>query len=446
MDSTDIQRELFETFMESQYWPREQIEEYQRKRLQRLLRHARSHVPFYRDRLAGVVDDSGRVDWSQWDKIPILTRADLVSHGREIESTALPTGHGAIIRSATSGSTGVPLSVAMSVYANIASQAALHRGQSWHELDWSKDVLFYTEERPESGVWPSVEIGNAWGPPWMEAATGRFLRFNGDTPPPNILAYLAEHGRVAYLSCRAKVAQVLALESERLHEPAKLSAVFAFSTAAHDDEHEDIRRAFGAKVLSLYSSKEAHMMGYQCPHGDHLHINEEIVRIELLDEDGTPVPPGTIGRVVVTNLFNWAQPIIRYAQDDLAIEGERCVCGRTLRVLSKVIGRVTDMFRFPDGTSVAFALPENIKRELRIKSWQVAQVGPLEIEVRYAPDTGDGGIDESALATAVRRRSHPDIRVTFRRTTDFIPSDGGKFAEYINEFARGLRRDRASAG
>ena len=148
MDSTDIQRELFETFMESQYWPREQIEEYQRKRLQRLLRHARSHVPFYRDRLAGVVDDSGRVDWSQWDKIPILTRADLVSHGREIESTALPTGHGAIIRSATSGSTGVPLSVAMSVYANIASQAALHRGQSWHELDWSKDVLFYTEERP----------------------------------------------------------------------------------------------------------------------------------------------------------------------------------------------------------------------------------------------------------------------------------------------------------
>jgi phenylacetate-CoA ligase len=434
MDSTDVQRELFETFMESQYWPREQIEEYQRKRLQRLLRHARSHVPFYRDRLADVVDDAGRVDWSRWDDVPILTRADIMAHGQDMVSTLLPPGHGRATSSTTSGSTGAPISVLTSGYASLAARAARFRNESWHGLNWSKDVLFYTEERDNSGVWPNVEVRRNWGPEWLPQSTGRHLRFNGDTSPSNILEFIASQG-IRYLSCRAKVAQVLAIECERLGLSASLDAVLAFSTATHEDEREDISRVFGAKVLSFYSSKEAQLIAYQCPAGDHLHINEELALVELLGDDGRPVAPRSLGRVVVTNLFNWAQPLIRYEQGDLAVEGEPCSCGRTLRVLERIAGRVTDMFRFPDGSAVAFALPENTKRQFNIKAWQVAQIGPLHLEVRYQPMVAEA-TDEIAIATAVRARTHPDASITFKQTDDFLHGSGKKFSEYVNEYLR----------
>lgn len=428
----DVERELFDTFMESQYWPRDRIESYQRQRLARLVRHARDHTPFYRERLDGLFDSRGEIDWSNWGAVPLLTRQDMMEHGDALRSSALPPGHGALGYASTSGSTGAPLTVFSSSLSGRVGLAALHRAQSWHGLDWSRDLLFWTEERPDSGVWPEVETGSVWGPGWLPQSTGRRLRFNGDTPAENILDFIAAHDDIRYLSCRSKVAQVLALESERLGRPVRLDAVFAFSTAVHEDEREDVARAFGASILSLYSSKEAHLMAYQCPTGRHLHIAEEGVLIELLDEAGQPVPRGAVGRVVVTSLFNWAQPLIRYVQGDLAVEGDSCSCGRSLRVLDRIAGRVTDMFRFPDGRVVAFALPENTKRDLNIRTWQVAQVGPLQLEIRYNP-IAVGATDEAAIAKAVRDRTHPEVGISFRQTDDFLPADGRKFAEYVNE-------------
>jgi phenylacetate-CoA ligase len=435
MNPDDIERELFETFAESQYWPREKIEEYQRQRLGRLVRHARDHVPFYKDRLNCLFDRNGDIDWSRWTDVPVLTRQDVIDNGEALRSLAMPVGHGKVSRATTSGSTGEPLTVYASSLAYASNMAALHRSQSWHGVDWSRDILFWTEER-ETGIWPTVEVGSVWGPRWLPHSTGRNLRFNGDTPSDHVLDYIREHD-IHYLSCRAKVAQVLAIDSERLGRAAHLDALFAFSTAVQDDEREDMRRVFDANILSFYSSKEMHLMAYQCPTGHHLHIAEERALIELLDDDGSPPTRGMIGRVVATNLFNWAQPLIRYVHGDMAVEGGRCDCGRSLRVLSRIAGRVTDMFRFPDGTAVAFALPENVKRELNIRTWQVAQVAPLELEVRYDPLVADT-TDEAAIATAVRNRTHPDIAIRFRKTKNFLPTDGRKFSEYVNE----MRLDR----
>lgn len=430
MNPREFERELFGTLMESQFWPRDRIEQYQRRRLERLVRHSLDHVPFYQERLAMLSKDNGSLDWSKWGSIPVLTRQDLMTRGEALRSNALPPGHGSVSSSTTSGSTGSPLTVYSSYLSYCSGHAALNRGQSWHGVDWSRDLLFWTEER-QTGVWPNVEVRSGWGPPGLEGATGRRLRFNGDTPAAHILEFLREHD-IRYLSCRAKVAQVLALESERLRLPARLDAVFAFSTAVHEDEREDVARVFGGRILNFYSSKEAHLMAYQCPTGHHHHIAEERVLLELLDDAGRPVSPGAIGRVVVTDLFNWAQPLIRYAQGDLAVEGPPCTCGRTLRVLQPITGRVTDMFRFADGRAVAFALPENTKRDLNIRIWQVAQVGPMQLEVRYTPIV-EGGTDEAAIAAAVRTRTHPDVEIAFRQTADFLNTDGRKFAEYVNE-------------
>lgn len=431
--AAQTQKLFYDTLMESQYWPEERLRDLQRQHLERLLRHARDHSPFYLDRLDVVFDGRGAIDWSKWNEIPILTRHDLGKHGAEMESLALPAEHGGTVRATTSGSTGIPVTAVTSAYANSAAKAASLRGQSWHLVDWSKDVLFYMEEKQEAGVWPNAEIGPPWGPSWLPEATGRYLRLNGDTPPRHVLDFIAGRDEVRYLSCRAKVAQVVALESLRSGLPARLDGVFAFSTATLDDEREDIAHAFGAKVLSFYSSKEAQLMAYQCPEHNHLHITEELVLVELLDDNGRPVPKGTMGQVVVTPLLNWGQPLIRYRHGDIAIEGAGCSCGRTLRVLNKVVGRVSNMFRFPDGTAVAFGVPGNFKTQFNIRTWQIAQVAPLKLEVRFETISDDRPFDALGLAAALRAMTHPEVSVGFTRSDSFLPRDGSKFTEYVNE-------------
>ena len=154
--STQMEKLVYDTLMESQYWPREKLRDLQRKHLALLLRHARDYSPFYRDRLDVVLDPRGNIDWDKWNDIPILTRRDLADHGGAMESLALPKGHGGALRATTSGSTGIPITAVASEYANAAGRVAGYRGQTWHGADWSRDILFYMEEKP-TGVWPSVE-------------------------------------------------------------------------------------------------------------------------------------------------------------------------------------------------------------------------------------------------------------------------------------------------
>jgi phenylacetate-CoA ligase len=436
MIGIETQKEVLARLMESQFWSRERIGQLQRHYLAHLLKHARAHAPFYKNRLDIAFDSRGEVQWDKWNDIPILTRQDLSDHQTAMTSLALPWEHGRTRQVTTSGSTGIAITTVTSEYANLAAKMANHRGQSWHGVDWSKDVLFYMEEKSPAGVWPNAEVGPPWGPAWLPQSKGRFLRLNGSTPPGQVVDFIASRDQVRYLSCRAKVAQVVALESMRTGRPAKLDGVFAFSTATYDDEREDIKRAFGAKVLSFYASKEAHMMAYQCPVHHNLHVSEELVLLEILDDQGRPVPKGTMGHVVVTNLLNLAQPLIRYRHGDLAVEGGECSCGRTLRVLDKIVGRESDMFRFPDGSAVAFGVPGEFKTNFNIKTWQIAQVEPLRLEVRYATISDDRPVDFPALTAALRAMTHPDVAIGFTRTDSFLPPDGRKFTEYVNELNR----------
>eukprot|EP01035_Chromulina_nebulosa_P058735 gene58735-80439_t len=126
--------------MESQYWPRDRIVAYQRQRLARLVRHARDYVPFYRDRLAGLFDSRGEVDWTNWNTVPILTRADVLAQGKAMRSVALPAGHGAVTEATTSGSTGMALTIYSTSLANQSGLAALQRARSWHGVDFSRDL------------------------------------------------------------------------------------------------------------------------------------------------------------------------------------------------------------------------------------------------------------------------------------------------------------------
>jgi phenylacetate-CoA ligase len=97
------------------------------------------------------------------------------------------------------------------------------------------------------------------------------------------------------------------------------------------------------------------LIAMECPEHEGLHLSSENLLVEIIGEDGQPVAPGEQGEIVVTDLHNYAMPLIRYRIGDLAIqapENATCKCGRGLPMISDVSGRILDMIKLADGNEI----------------------------------------------------------------------------------------------
>ncbi len=102
-------------------------------------------------------------------------------------------------------------------------------------------------------------------------------------------------------------------------------------------------------MINAYSAKEVCTIALQCPEHGNLHVQSESLLVEILDEDGAACGPAEVGRVVVSDLHNFAMPLIFYEIGDYAEPGEPCACGRGLSVLRRVLGRSRNRVRLPSG-------------------------------------------------------------------------------------------------
>jgi phenylacetate-CoA ligase len=120
-----------------------------------------------------------------------------------------------------------------------------------------------------------------------------------------------------------------------------------------------------------------------------LHINTDHVYVEIVDDKGAAVEPGKMGRVIVTDLINYAMPFIRYEIGDYAVvSAETCSCGRNMPLLEKVVGRVADFLITKELTKVAgVSLIERTLTKIQgVKQMQIIQNSLDDIMVNIVPD------------------------------------------------------------
>lgn len=126
--------------------------------------------------------------------------------------------------------------------------------------------------------------------------------------------------------------------------------------------HKDVRRslenAFGCPVFDFYNSEEIGNIAWQCPmNEDRMHVNSDACVVEVVDEEGRPLPQGKQGRILVTNLYNLTMPLIRYDLQDrgvvLSIHAHRCACGSRNPTIGLVEGRNDDFLQLSDGSRVS---------------------------------------------------------------------------------------------
>lgn len=430
--TSSLEKTFYEMLMESQYWPPQQLLEYQRSQLSQLLEHAKKNVPFYKTRLAPVFQRNGKVNWDRWQEIPILKRQDLFDHRESMLAAALPAGHGETRDYWSSGTSGLPVTVRHNGLAFLASRAAVFRANTWHSVDWSKMSCDCTRGNPTFAPWPDGQLGNRWGPAWDERATGHTWHINRQVSPEQLVRFMQEKG-VAYLGARPKTAQAAALEALRLKLPLRLDAILGHGTGITEEEREDCQRAFGARVIALYSSTECHKVAHPCPTTGRYHVNAEIALVEIVDENDRACAVGTPGRVVITPLLNTTQPLIRYDQGDTAIAGEQCSCGRSLPILERIIGRTAQLFHMPDGRRLSPSVPPLLKWQLGTDNWQIAQVEPLAFEIRYVELKPEKPDAKDQIVQNMRSQLGKSIEIRFVKLDTLPLTASGKFMENVCE-------------
>jgi phenylacetate-CoA ligase len=153
-----------------------------------------------------------------------------------------------------------------------------------------------------------------------------------------------------YPSALSILARFIEKEGKHTLRP---QAILTGAETVFEHQRELFKRVFGCETYSQYCSFEIHPIAVECPtHSGH-HISAENVILEIVDEQGEIVPAGEQGRIVITNLHNYAMPFIRYDIGDVGtLSPESCICGRGLPLLSKLHGRVDDVILTRSGKRI----------------------------------------------------------------------------------------------
>lgn len=400
---------------------------YQQSLLTPLLLHAQMHAPFYAERLRAVVVDSA-VDFTRWREIPVLSRAEAQRRELAMQASALPPHLGPVSADETSGSTGRPFRFLKNELMDISGLAMTDRMCRWWALDGDKDLAYFVSprrhiSRPEGVETRGWRSGNPAGRYLMRETTGSIEEH---------LDWL-ESMRPSYLVCYASMVIPLA-QAARDRRALRLERVIARGGVVTKEAKSLCKAAFGASLIDQYGADEIGQISCECPHCGAHHVSAESVFVEILDADGEPVKPGETGRVVLTNLYNYAMPLIRYEIGDLAtLAPARDDCEITLPSLTRIVGRYRNVFTLRDGRVLFPNVPmSGFRKFLPLVQIQVVQTDFDRLEVRYVAD-GSGDLPDSrGLAAWLRQGIDPCFRITVKEVPEIPASSDGKYEDFLS--------------
>ncbi len=406
----------------------------QKNHLLELVQHAINTVPGYKKRLKSLVQTNGEITLDGWHDVPVLTRDDAVDLGDELVSSNVPASHGATRSHTTSGSTRIPMVFQATQFHYTMWSCITARYHRWHNIDYRRSFAAIRPFSLGTASWPEGRHRKSWATPALEPdQPGPFDCLNINTSLEHQIEWL-RRVKPEYLHSFTTNARALALAVEEEGITLKLRKILTYAEMLTPETRNIISRVFGSNPCDCYSSRECGYLALQSPASDNWLVQSEVTFLEILDNQDQPCQPGEMGRVIVTALHNYAQPLIRYDLGDLATFGTEDASGLPFPVLSKIHGRTRNLFRFPGGIFIQPDFKtENIHRFLNPRKWQVAQVGQSTLEFRIVPGIDPSRMDTKGMDQYIHDLLGMDLTINYKLVTELTDPHTGKCEDYICE-------------
>ena len=436
------------------------INQRQRVRLAELVRYARARAPFYQELyrdLPANLDDIRALPpvtkpdlmdrFDQWLTDPAVHRADLEAWTKDLSHLGQDYLSQYLVCT-TSGSSGTPAILVLD-----HRELAVMNG-----LGYIRALSSLLSLRI---IWAILRTGGrsaavfATGGHFLGAAlmarrqrampwrANRYRLFSALSPLAEIVAGLNTF-QPGLLSAYPSALLLLAGEQAagRLHiRPSFLGSAGETLTQSG---RKEIEAAFGCSVVDLYNATEVNGSTFVCRLGA-MHYSSDWFVFEPVDEQRRPVPAGVPSHsLLVTNLANYIQPVIRYELgDSVTMLPGRCRCGSPFPHF-RVEGRTDEILSFPrdDGSEVnllPLALETVVEETPGLRRFQLVQTGPRALVLRMEPQPGavDSNVwltAEAHLQSYLHERGLHDITIVRSPDAPRQNARGGKLRHVWRDF------------
>lgn len=344
----EYERTTYRSLVDTEAW--------QKKQLADLVRYAVRNIPHYKELGIGALED-----------LPLVNKAMLKE---EPERFVHRRPGDRVTVKVTSGSTSEPLNLLKDCEAMAREQAATYRSYRW------------------AGVRPGARQARFWGIPlkvgervkseWRDRFLNR-IRYSAFSYDDQTFDYYLGVLRrqkptyvYGYASLIHEFARFLTTTGKNEASLPGLKAVITTAEILTPRMRDEIREGFGVSVFDEYGCAETGSIAHDCERG-RLHINSENLLVEVLDDSGTIRREGE-GRLVLTDLHNRVQPLLRYDSGDYGVLSRKpCECGRPLLILENVHGRAYDTVIGPEGKRYNAAFFSYLFKEVQLQGETVRQ-------------------------------------------------------------------------
>lgn len=420
--------QFVEQLNHSQYWSLPKIAGLQTHGLKQVVQHHAEHTPYFINRLAAhglTPDDVSTL--AGLKRLPPFKKRHIQEVKKDFFAQHVPPTHMPLGMAQSSGSTGEPVTIRKTRLNDIFWHAYTIRDHEWYGRDYTGRLTAVRAIIPNY-----VETDQWGGPVSMLYTSGPAQGIPVTTDIKQQIAWLNEF-QPNIIIVHAGVMRGYVEEWRRnRYALTELKHIKNVGDTVSELLRTHVREITGLEMEDNYSSSEVGAIAIQCPVSGLYHVMSESLIVEILDEQGNDCAQGEIGRVVITDLYNMASPIIRYDIGDYAEVGAACTCGRRLPTLKRVLGRERGLLVRPDGTRFwPMAGQYTIADLFNVRQWQIIQHSLDDIEYKFVTDHPFTAEQEMELRALINQRlGYPGtVRVSWQ--AEYIPTNQGKFEETI---------------
>ncbi len=418
------------------------VQELQARKLRALVEHTYRHVPFYRQRWdhAGIAPQAIQ-SVADLARVPILTKQDIQRNFDALIADDVTRAQ--LVENHTGGSTGHPLTFFQDrnfIAWDRADKLRCYRmagyrlGMRWAFL-WGSDYDAQTHKGWRGRFLDRLIYNLVW------INTFDLTTATLERAARELCAWQPEM-LVAYVSSATLLARVIKARGIAAIRPRTIQTSAETLTPA---DRALIEETFGCRAFDRYGCREVGNIAHECDAHQGLHILAENNLVELLDAADQPVAPGQLGRIVVTNLNNYAMPFIRYEIGDLGIaSARRCACGRGLPLLEAIVGRTSDVITSPAGkllhgeffTHLFYKVPG-------VQQFRVIQETRTDLRVQIVPSAAfERERVLRFLEETIHQHADPAFEIHFELRDTLPPASSGKYRFTISHVPLELNNER----